>query len=151
MSLLDDRPNPHRNPYVRPLFLIVATLLAGLALSRTDWGETPLLMRDGHGRQFSKSGMLRIDLPGFLYLEGYLWATAPPASPAWFVQFNRGFIVFLAGLVVVVWHINRIRQIAAERRIVPGTCPSCGYDLRATRDRCPECGTPIGDFGGSGC
>jgi hypothetical protein len=30
--------------------------------------------------------------------------------------------------------------LALSRRRTPGTCPKCGYDLRATPDRCPECG-----------
>jgi hypothetical protein len=49
--------------------------------------------------------------------------------PMWFV--TGVFALPMAVQLLLFLRRNRVRE---------GMCPVCGYDLRATPDRCPECG-----------
>jgi hypothetical protein len=70
-----------------------------------------------------------------------------PASP-WASSFLiiAGQVVASAGGFAAVIPLMRRRQRTS--RLAAGLCPSCGYDLRATPDACPECGAPVGPRGG---
>jgi hypothetical protein len=62
---------------------------------------------------------------------------------------NLGNVVFVPHVLVIVasgalaggFWLYRCRR---NRRASAGLCPGCCYDLRATPDRCPECGRAAG-------
>ena len=71
---------------------------------------------------------------GFALVTGMRWGQYHHALflPAWFLA------TALAAPVVV-------RLMTRENGQRQGLCPCCGYDLRATPDRCPECGSKNSD------
>jgi hypothetical protein len=55
------------------------------------------------------------------------------AAPYW------GISTIIA-VIPIAWIVHFLRR---KRRGIIGCCRTCGYDLRATPDRCPECGTAV--------
>ena len=59
----------------------------------------------------------------------------------WFaVTVEDWALLVLAGLIPAVRVARFGRKLHRRTRLPAGSCPGCGYDLRATPDRCPECG-----------
>jgi hypothetical protein len=61
----------------------------------------------------------------------------PPEIHDWFVFVSLS--VLPAVRVMQIHVATRRRQMVLSRRYA-GLCVACGYDLRGTPDRCPECG-----------
>ena len=81
------------------------------------------------------------------------WHLEPrPNGGDWVIQYemsfgNREMFSFPLWGLAVVFAILPMLQInrwwRRRRRRVRGLCARCGYDLRATPERCPECGAMV--------
>jgi hypothetical protein len=65
--------------------------------------------------------------------SGRWWLTRTLRFPCWFVT-------MACACAPSLWLRRRHRQQVLRYRHLHGLCLACGYDLRATYDRCPECG-----------
>ena len=71
---------------------------------------------------------------------------ATTAAPFWFTPegvMRYAHLAVYTG-VLPVWWVARRYSSAIRRRRKLGLCPNCGYDLRASPERCPECGVVLG-------
>lgn len=56
-------------------------------------------------------------------------------------------LTLIAVSALVVWVVLALRRAREKRRRWKlDLCPQCGYDLRGSSERCPECGRPIARF-----
>jgi hypothetical protein len=103
------------------LLLSVATLIAW-------WNSRDIILGDDPGP--NGTYVLATDLRGFLDSRFSRFNV-----PYWLLFALTAWLPAVRGLAV-----HRSRRLRAYRR-THGQCLQCGYDLRATPDRCPECGT----------
>jgi hypothetical protein len=96
------------------------------------WSKAPNMIRH---REWVRAGfglhrweqLPKSTIPGPKYTNRYLGV----AVPFWLLA------LLCAIPPALRWNPRRARR----RRAAAGLCPACGYDLRATPERCPECGT----------
>ena len=79
----------------------------------------------------------------YYHLRSGVVTTTAGKGQGWVLRTGAPFFELIPLLLTMpsLWVVRRlVVQIRARRRARQGCCPVCNYDLRATPDRCPECG-----------
>ena len=102
---------------------------------------TNLFSKTQHGFSHKSSvaqnaGRLPHTFLGFGWMHKTDPSISNPASAE--VSIPHAYLVLLFAALPAIRFYGWFRR---PRVVLPGHCRKCGYDLRATPDRCPECGT----------
>ncbi len=111
--------------------------LIGLLISVGLWGATCV-----DEVTLGRGGSEVLIWNGWICYEKYGPPPPPPLwSPViWSVQVP---LVIPAALFAILPGVGLARRMGRRKRKTLGLCLKCGYDLRASKDRCPECGEEI--------
>jgi hypothetical protein len=75
---------------------------------------------------------------------GFVKMTERPEPGTWSITIGVlapcWFLALVTGVLPAMWLTRWRRSAIAARRRNAGQCAACGYDLRASPERCPECG-----------
>ena len=127
---------PSAQPIAEPIFSRQMVYDRNVAATTDEW------FRASKG---DKSGLIVLSL-GYIRVSDMIDPIGnrlPPGRSARAVVFPYWVVVAL----LAMWPIRRawreLRTKRELRRQLQGLCPRCGYDMRFTPDRCPECGLKL--------
>lgn len=77
---------------------------------------------------------------GVSYFAGDSALSGEPPMPFRTIILPHGWLVAILAGIPAIWLFCHVRRRRRQNRIAQSLYALCGYDLRATPDRCPECG-----------
>jgi hypothetical protein len=120
---------------------------AGYGSTTIDLGESKGLPPEQAAFIYAKGYAVKFDFLGFRYYQGACFETGGGRPDRHWIEREFEFPALLIPaffwILPAIWIgflPREMRRRRANRRMIAGFCGNCGYDLRASRARCPECG-----------